>query len=287
MTVRDGMAALVVGGVLMATVAVRAEDPAAAGNATATFLGPEAGRGRCRLELQDVHGLWGGNAVFVEHSGRCVVRVVGPGQDEKRYAWKLEPAAAAAFFAMCIESDLVALQIKERPGIPDEGHPVLVLLDARGRAHRVGKWQSDKVPAFDRIYEALLALAKQAEAQKPEFTGKFEWDWRPWEAVVVTVSMFSGRPDPTFELTDPADWEKLREFLIDLPDGPKLQPPQLGYRGMILVSRGVENFQPHLAVWKGTIEIEVDQDFRACHKDEKGMEAWLLAEAKQRGIEVR
>ncbi|MBI3268942.1 MAG: hypothetical protein HYZ53_07965 [Planctomycetes bacterium] len=269
--------------------AVRAEDPAPAGgsaNATGAFLGPEAGWGLCRLELLDVHGLWGGQNVYVEGSGRCVVRVVEPAQTERRFAFQLESQEALAVLRSCVSADLLSIRIPERPGVPDEAHPTLVLRAADGRAHTLYKWSNDKVPAFDGIYQGLLALIKKTEGLKPECTGPHDWKWRPWEAVVVTVSMFSGRPDPGWEIPSPKEWEAIRDRLQDLPETAKVNRPSLGYRGVILTARGVEGFPLRVTAWKGVVELEEIPGVVVTLQDAKGLEAWLLAEAKKRGIEV-
>lgn len=253
-------------------------------NATARFLGPETGWSACHLELHDVHGLWGGTAVYVEGSGRCAVESVDRGQHERRFTLKLDPQEVTDLLRLCIASDLVGLRIKDRPGVPDEARPTIVLLEPSGRAHAVAKWSNDKVPGFDRVYAALRGLEKKTADQKPEFEGPFAWDWRPWEAVVVTLSMFSGRPDPSFELTAPAEWERVRDGLKDLPAASKPNPPQLGYRGVVIVPRLVPGLPARATAWQGTVGIERAGGAVTWHEDARGVEAWLLGEAKRRGL---
>ena len=54
-------------------------------------------------------------------------------------------------------------------------------------------------------------------------------------AMRVTVDLFSGRPNPTFEL-EPDEAERIRRLLGSLPPAPEgatpAEPPALGYRGL-------------------------------------------------------
>jgi hypothetical protein len=152
-----------------------------ADNATAKFLGSEADWAKCKLTLKDVHGLWGGRDVYVYGSGDCVIRIVKEGQKEQRFRLKLEPKEALALRTLVIETDLASVKI-ERPKqvIPDMSHSTIILVNAAGEKYEVGKWGSEtKVPAFDKVLEALRALEAKTKDLKPEFTGPYDWYWEP------------------------------------------------------------------------------------------------------------
>lgn len=139
-------------------------------NATAKFLGPEGDWPKCRLVLRDVQGLFGGEDIDIRGSGECTIRVVAAGK-EKRFRLKLTAEETLALRRACIESDLVDLKIKDRPGVPDEAHPELALSNAAGETRKVAKWANDKVPAFDKVYQALRALKEKTKDLKPESEG--------------------------------------------------------------------------------------------------------------------
>jgi len=153
--------------------------PPLADNATAKFLGPEGDWPKCQLVLRDVQGLFGGEDVYVGGSGECTIRMVAAGMKEKRFRLKLTAEETLALRRACIESDLADLKIKDRPGIPDEAHPELSLTSAAGETRKVAKWANDKVPAFDKVYQALRALKEKTKDLKPEYEGPYDRAWKP------------------------------------------------------------------------------------------------------------
>ncbi len=145
--------------------------------ATAAFLGPVDRWHNAQLSLQDVQGLWGGREVYVS-SIRIIVRKVSRGMIERRAEF-VEDVAAHALFQLCIETDLLTIEVESRPGLPDEACPTLVLTNEAGRQHTVSKWLGQKVERFDRIYTALLALEKKADSIQPIYEGPLEAGWTP------------------------------------------------------------------------------------------------------------
>ena len=63
--------------------------------------------------------------------------------------------------------------------MPDTARPALSLQLASGRNVTVQRWQYDKEPAFEAIYQALIAVAKGAPAQKLLAEGRFDMNWTP------------------------------------------------------------------------------------------------------------
>lgn len=147
---------------------------AAAGNATATFLGPLSDWPKCKIALHDTQGLFGGRDVRVNGLRDCVISVVSRGLQEKRFRVSLIPEQTYVLRKLCIDGDLAALKIKDRPGLPDEARPEITLTNAAGETRSVAKWAGDKAPEFDAVYEALLAMVKKTEGKKPEYEGKYE-----------------------------------------------------------------------------------------------------------------
>ncbi|MCX5675739.1 MAG: hypothetical protein NTX87_12095 [Planctomycetota bacterium] len=148
-------------------------------NATAKFLGPEADWPKCKLVLRDVQGLFGGQDVYLDGSGDCILRAVDKGLKEKRFRLKLAAEESLALRRMCIRADLAYLEIKERPGVPDEAHPEISITSAAGETRKVAKWANDKVPAFDKVYALLAGMAKRTADLKPEFEGPYDPAWKP------------------------------------------------------------------------------------------------------------
>ena len=172
--------------VMLATgLAVQAaEEP----NATATFLGPEDQWSRCGIVLEDIQGLWGGTAVYVDGAGASLIRIVR-GADEKRFTLKLATEETLALRKACIDADFLTVQVKERSGVPDEARPKITLRNAEGKTFAIVKWANDKVPRFDQVYNALLAFRKNVENLKPEYEGKRQQDWKPPTATGIKTSM--------------------------------------------------------------------------------------------------
>lgn len=146
---------------------------------TYKFLGTELGWLRCRVELYDPHGQHGGTVVHLDGLGRCVIRLQR-GQEERRFSVKLDPREVEALFRLVLTADLVALAIPESgPPQPGERRPVLVLHNSCNKRFALAKWSHQPAPAFERVYEALLALRKKVEGRQPDFTGPFDPKWRP------------------------------------------------------------------------------------------------------------
>ncbi|MCO5166183.1 MAG: hypothetical protein M9894_07420 [Planctomycetes bacterium] len=248
--------------------------------ATSDLLGPEAGRDAARLELRDVHGLWGGRDVRVDGTGRVVVRVVDRAQREARHEATLPPERARALLRLAAEEDVLRARVVPRPGVPDEARPALVVGGPGGPDREVSKWENDAVPAFDRVRAALVAVADEVTATtQPAHVGRYERAWRPPGTVAVHASIYSGRPNPTWELT-PAQVEALRGRLRDLP--PLGRPAKFDRLGGFLVeAHGVEGVPPSLWILDGAVGVR--DHVRA---DAHGLEAWLRDDARARGVEV-
>src|SRR5688572_23904295 len=88
-------------------------------NETTRFLGPEADRAHARLELRDIHGLWGGSHVAVASSGSACVRLVDRTGEERRFVFTIDAKEALALVQLAAEQDLVGLKPAQRAGVPD------------------------------------------------------------------------------------------------------------------------------------------------------------------------
>lgn len=128
-------------------------------NATRVFLGDERRWSSVRVALDDVQALWGG--VRVRASGDCVVNVVtvlGGGLEQRR-SMRIDPIVWHDLMRLLIACDAAAIDPPDRSGLPDEVRLCLTLVDADGREVSVSKWAGVSDARFDRVQEAIGALA--------------------------------------------------------------------------------------------------------------------------------
>src|SRR5687767_3087620 len=104
-------------------------------------------------------------------------------------------------------------------------------------------------------------------------------------SVAVALQIYSGRPDPTWEL-DPAQIEdfagRVRESIGGerLPSSP---PVALGYRGFRVRSRNVSGVPEEFTVGRRVLSQE--PGLKGVHWLDRGdAESWLLEDARRRGF---
>jgi hypothetical protein len=148
-------------------------------NATQAFLGDPEEWTDVRVELRDVHGLWGGRNCYVWGSGRVVVQWLPVPQHEERYAFTVPLAEVVHLLVAAIEADLVTVTFPPRPITPDEACPVITLINAAGEVRRVHKWANDAHPGFERVYQLLLGLAERARQGDRLYQGPFDPNFLP------------------------------------------------------------------------------------------------------------
>ena len=133
--------------------------------------------------LQDVQGLFGGHAIWAAEDRTAIVQVVGPppaGQSglwEKRYKNTLTAEQWSEVERLVGAHRMATVKMPERPGVPDEAHPIIVAVLKAGGMAKVRKWANDKHPDFDPVYAYLLGLCRARGELVRE--GVFEWEWRP------------------------------------------------------------------------------------------------------------
>jgi hypothetical protein len=135
--------------------------------------------------LHDVQGLFGGEALWVGEDNSAIVQVVGApppaksGLWEKRYKLTVTKEQRAEFERLVGAHDFLRLKIRQRDGIPDEEHPIIVVTTKAGDKARVRKWANDKNPRFDPLYSHLLAIAGTAEGRELIHEGEYDGNWTP------------------------------------------------------------------------------------------------------------
>lgn len=104
--------------------------------------------------------------------------------------------------------------------------------------------------------------------------------------MIVELDIFSGRPNPTWELSK----EQADEFVSRLTNLPRCdRVPSiggLGYRGFEIRNlEGRADLPTRIRVLKGFIYL-IDDDRPRCFEDEQGIEPWLIEQAEARGLEI-
>ena len=133
--------------------------------------------------LHDVEGMFGGHTIWAAEDRTAFIQVVGPpptgrsGLSEKRYKIKLTAEQWAEVERLVGAHHLLTAKMAGRPGVPDEAHPVIVVVTRAGATAKVRKWANDKHPDFDPVYAYLLRLCRAKGELVRE--GAFEWEWRP------------------------------------------------------------------------------------------------------------
>ena len=268
-----------------AALGARAGD---APNETVKHLGPSSSWLKARLTLEDVPPLGKGVTIAVEGSGRCVIREVDLiAQSERRFELTLERDESLSLFALAADRDLLATPAKKALA-PGEERASLALENAlgirrrsprRGRETRRRPSPRSRPPSTpSRRRRTGRLLTREARALLPRLRGR-ERD---------ALDLLGPAQDPVFELTDPDDYRAIEKALADLPEttAPKAGPPGLGYRGILLNPRGL----PALPRWVSVFSERSSSVRTRWHvrykKDAKGLERWLLDEARKRGFQI-
>jgi len=109
------------------------------------------------------------------------------------------------------------------------------------------------------------------------------------QEITVRVLLFSGRPDPVYELVDEQLIEKLKMNLaaakkIENYDRQTVIPANIGYKGILVNNPGKQAGLPaRFAVYQGTIEL---MDARKSFLEDSGgaVEKLLFDEAIRKGV---
>ena len=138
-----------------------------------------------QIVLLDVQGLWGGRDLWVAADGKAWVRYVAPpkkadqpGLQEEIYKFSITEDGMKTLLGLIREHHFFAIQIKERPGVPDESRPMIYVRSGE-RERTVAKWGSDKNPDFDPILQFLLKSAAEGKKGELLFSRALDRSWKP------------------------------------------------------------------------------------------------------------
>jgi len=142
-------------------------------------LTPAQGTVLKSVVLRDVQPLWGGRNVYLFGDGRLFVQTVARGAQETRYALQVELAKVEELAELLRQHRFMQIEIKDRPGMPDEARQEIEVTWQSGAHKTVAKWANDTHPDFDAIYTWLTELAEDITDQTPVYVGPYEENWRP------------------------------------------------------------------------------------------------------------
>ncbi len=133
-----------------------------------------------RLDLQDVHGLWGGMNVSLFGDGESWVEQVERGGGSARlFRRALPDTTMNELGALLHRHDPRGIRIPPRHGVGGEGCPVITIITP-GWRFAVSKWANDKHPDFDALMNWIKALgAACAKEDALVWYGRFDYHWRP------------------------------------------------------------------------------------------------------------
>jgi hypothetical protein len=114
----------------------------------------------------------------------------------------------------------------------------------------------------------------------------------PAKTLTVAVAISSGQPNPTFEITEPGEMDRLRAYLSDLPEISKEEGELAGfnwreYRGIVITNpMAIEGIPRYLQILDGKVKVvsstkEGDTRF---FLDVEAMEHYYLAMARDLGL---
>jgi hypothetical protein len=103
------------------------------------------------------------------------------------------------------------------------------------------------------------------------------------EHIRVIVLLHSGLPNPGFDITGPQDIVDLKALSRDLPPAEERRwPPLCGFQ---LFNHGVPQFPQELLLCRGVIRT-FQEGTMAYFEDARGLEHWLVKQARKRGINM-
>jgi len=150
-------------------------------NKTEEFLGSPEEREKVILQFNDMNGLHGGRIIVVNGAGNALVQIVSPNNEqnkmwEKRYVFNISPAQLNDIFTDIINNDVMTIQLKDRPGIPDETRIHFTMTNGNNDSFNLETWEQSSLPPgayqdsprakFDKACLGLKQLEHLARTEK-------------------------------------------------------------------------------------------------------------------------
>jgi hypothetical protein len=136
--------------------------------------------------LSEIHGRYGGPALWVAEDRTAFVQIVGraPGDSielrEKRYRKKLSAEQWSDVERIVGANHFLSLNPRARTGLPGESGSVIRVLTQAGSAAEILKWDRDQNADFNAVRNSLVTLLNLTRAEgELIYEGPFNWEWRP------------------------------------------------------------------------------------------------------------
>jgi hypothetical protein len=132
------------------------------------------------IVLNDIHGLHGGERVWIGADRTAIVQVVDRERKEKRYRLKIGAAQWTEIERLVGAHDF--LNLKEGPfrtGVPDEPAHTIRLVTKEGQRAKAFKWERDQRPRFDPLAGVLFGIARTSEGRELIQEGDYDYAWTP------------------------------------------------------------------------------------------------------------
>jgi hypothetical protein len=103
------------------------------------------------------------------------------------------------------------------------------------------------------------------------------------KGITVTAIINSGEENPSWEIQSEREIARLKQLLSNLPKTQPAHPFTLGWRGWLLTTHHVPGLPEQIEVFQGIIRI-TDEGRTEYFRDAKGLNDWLLKQARNHGI---
>lgn len=131
--------------------------------------------------LLDIHGLFGGQAVYLFRESTSLVRIVNPREkvQERRFSFKVPPQRFQEVEKLLEEQDFPSIPLPCRTCVPDEARPTIIVHFSSGKQSKVWKCANDTNIRFDAIYNVLVSIASEVQdSVKPSYSGQWDTSWQ-------------------------------------------------------------------------------------------------------------
>ena len=104
---------------------------------TKSFLGSPDAWHSAKVELDDIHEVWGGKCITVYGDGTAFVKIVDLGHSAETYRLQLDEERVSKLFEALLANDVFGLQVAERESGADEIYTRLTITNAEGERRSV------------------------------------------------------------------------------------------------------------------------------------------------------
>lgn len=126
------------------------------------------------IQLDDFQWLHGGRKIWVAGTGHVAVQTLEPGQQERRYEFKLSRVEVNQLIQTFIDFDFLNIDMPYRPGLPDEARPTIMVFNSKRWLESRAKWTGDQHEGFDAVYNQLLRLETLTKTMTPVYVGPYQ-----------------------------------------------------------------------------------------------------------------